>query len=157
MIDDKLLDILACPACVREVVLVELDREGYGSLVADPQALVEKAAALDRRHRFSGHRLECKGSQFTAVTPPPAAVTDPELALGQVRCTGCGIVFTLVPTGILPPQAEPREDSEQPPVRLVKEEDEMIVCLNPACGKRYPIRDEIPVMLIEEAQDPKTR
>lgn len=155
MIDDKLLDILACPACVREVVLVELDREGYGGLVADPEALVEKATDLDRRRRFSGHQLECQGSQFTAVIPPPAAVTDPDLAVGQVQCTGCGTVFTLVPTGILPPQAEPREDSDQPPVRLVKEEDEMIVCLNPACGKRYPIRDEIPVMLIEEAQDPK--
>jgi uncharacterized protein YbaR (Trm112 family) len=155
MMDDKLLDILACPACVREVVLVDLDREGYGVLVADPEALVEKATALDQKRRFSGHPLECKGSQFTAVTPPPPGVTDPELRVGQVRCAGCGTVFTLVPAGILPPQAEPREDSDQPPVRLVKEEDGMIVCLNPVCGKRYPIRDEIPVMLIEEAQDPK--
>lgn len=30
-----------------------------------------------------------------------------------------------------------------------------LVCQNPACGKRYPIRDGIPVMLIEEAIDPK--
>ena len=33
------------------------------------------------------------------------------------------------------------------PVRL---EGEKIVCT--ACGKRYPIRDGIPVMLIEEAE-----
>lgn len=29
-----------------------------------------------------------------------------------------------------------------------------ICCLNPACGCRYPIRDEIPVMLIDEADRP---
>lgn len=154
MMDDELLDILACPACVREVVLVDLDREGYEALVGDAVALVEKATALDRQRRFSGHQWQCKSSQFGAIRPPRTGVTDPGLTVGQVQCAGCGTVFTLVPTGILPPQAKPREDSEQLPVRLVKEEEDMIVCLNPLCGKRYPIRDEIPVMLIEEAQDP---
>ena len=76
------------------------------------------------------------------------------MAVGQVRCESCGTVFTLVPAGILPPLSEPREDSPEPSVRLVEEREEQIVCLNPACGKRYPIRDEIPVMLIEEAEDP---
>ena len=33
-------------------------------------------------------------------------------------------------------------------------EGERIVCTNPACGLRYPIRDGIPVMLIDEAEKP---
>lgn len=37
------------------------------------------------------------------------------------------------------------------PVRL---EGERIVCTNPACGLRYPIRAGIPVMLINEAEAP---
>lgn len=32
---------------------------------------------------------------------------------------------------------------------------ERIVCTNSACGLRYPVRDGIPVMLIEEAQKPR--
>ncbi len=36
----------------------------------------------------------------------------------------------------------------------VKLEVERIVCTNPACGLRYPIRDGIPVMLIDEAEKP---
>ena len=35
----------------------------------------------------------------------------------------------------------------------VKLEDEKIVCTG--CGKRYPIRDGIPIMLIEEAEVPE--
>ena len=35
-------------------------------------------------------------------------------------------------------------------------EQEKIVCQNPACGLRYPIRDGIPVMLIEEAEKPSS-
>jgi uncharacterized protein YbaR (Trm112 family) len=154
MIDDKLLDILACPFCVRQVVLVEMDREGYAALVADGAALGEKAAALNGQRRFSGHQPGCGGTRFTAVTPPVRSVTDPKMAVGQVRCAGCATVFTLVPSGILPPQSEPREGSTEPPVRLVEVRDEKIVCLNPACGKRYPIRDDIPVMLIDEAEEP---
>ncbi len=34
----------------------------------------------------------------------------------------------------------------------VKLENERIVC--PGCGRRYPIKDDIPVMLIEEAELP---
>jgi uncharacterized protein len=37
----------------------------------------------------------------------------------------------------------------------VKLEDEKIICTNPQCGMRYPIRDGIPVMLIEEAEKPQ--
>ena len=29
-----------------------------------------------------------------------------------------------------------------------------IVCTNPACALRYPVREGIPVMLIEEAEKP---
>ena len=29
-----------------------------------------------------------------------------------------------------------------------------LVCQNPQCGLRYPIRDGIPVMLIDEAEKP---
>ena len=37
----------------------------------------------------------------------------------------------------------------------VKLEGEKIVCQNPKCGLRYPIRDGIPVMLIDEAEKPQ--
>ena len=36
----------------------------------------------------------------------------------------------------------------------VKLEGEKIICTNPQCGLRYPIRDGIPVMLIDEAEKP---
>jgi uncharacterized protein YbaR (Trm112 family) len=31
---------------------------------------------------------------------------------------------------------------------------ERLVCQNPACGLRYAIRDDIPIMLIQEAEKP---
>jgi len=34
----------------------------------------------------------------------------------------------------------------------VKEEGDWIVCQNSKCGLRYPVRDGIPVMLIDEAK-----
>ncbi len=33
-------------------------------------------------------------------------------------------------------------------------QDDRVVCQNPACGLRYPVRDGIPVMLVEEAEAP---
>ena len=36
----------------------------------------------------------------------------------------------------------------------VKLEQDKIVCTNPQCGRRYPVRDGIPVMLIEESEKP---
>ncbi|MBI3615918.1 MAG: Trm112 family protein [Candidatus Omnitrophica bacterium] len=36
----------------------------------------------------------------------------------------------------------------------VKLEGERIICTSPACGLRFPIRDGIPVMLIDEAEKP---
>ncbi len=36
----------------------------------------------------------------------------------------------------------------------VKLEGEKLICQNPHCGLRYPIRDGIPVMLIDEAEKP---
>jgi len=36
----------------------------------------------------------------------------------------------------------------------VKLEGDKIVCTNPQCGLRYPIRDDIPVMLIDQAEKP---
>ena len=36
----------------------------------------------------------------------------------------------------------------------VRLEGERIVCAGPACGLRYPIREGIPVMLVEEAEQP---
>ena len=35
-------------------------------------------------------------------------------------------------------------------------ENDEIRCTNPACGLIYPVRDGIPVMLIEEARQPET-
>jgi hypothetical protein len=37
----------------------------------------------------------------------------------------------------------------------VKVVGDKIVCQNPQCGLRYPIRDDIPVMLIDEAELPE--
>jgi uncharacterized protein len=37
----------------------------------------------------------------------------------------------------------------------VKLEGEKIVCTNPQCGLRFPIRDGIPIMLIDEAERPE--
>jgi uncharacterized protein YbaR (Trm112 family) len=36
----------------------------------------------------------------------------------------------------------------------VKLEGDRLVCQNAGCGLRYPIRDGIPVMLIDEAEKP---
>ena len=36
----------------------------------------------------------------------------------------------------------------------VRLEGERLVCQKPGCGLRYPIRDDIPVMLVEEAEKP---
>ena len=36
----------------------------------------------------------------------------------------------------------------------VRLEGERLACENPACGLRFPIRDDIPIMLIQEAEKP---
>lgn len=35
----------------------------------------------------------------------------------------------------------------------VREEGDRLVCTS--CGRRYPVRDDIPVMLLEEAEPPQ--
>ncbi len=37
------------------------------------------------------------------------------------------------------------------------EENQKLKCLNPDCELIYPIRDGIPVMLIDEAEDPSEK
>lgn len=37
----------------------------------------------------------------------------------------------------------------------VREEGERLVCVR--CGRRYPVRDGIPVMLVEEAELPQAQ
>jgi uncharacterized protein YbaR (Trm112 family) len=39
------------------------------------------------------------------------------------------------------------------PVRVDEEASEL-VCTNAECGLAYPVRDDIPVMLVDEARDP---
>jgi uncharacterized protein YbaR (Trm112 family) len=39
------------------------------------------------------------------------------------------------------------------PVRVDEEASEL-VCSNAECGLAYPVRDDIPVMLVDEARDP---
>lgn len=34
----------------------------------------------------------------------------------------------------------------------VKQEDEKIICQNPVCALKFPIKEGIPVMLIDEAE-----
>lgn len=36
----------------------------------------------------------------------------------------------------------------------VREEGERLVCVR--CGRRYPVREGIPVMLVEEAEPPRS-
>ena len=36
----------------------------------------------------------------------------------------------------------------------VRLENDRIICTNPKCGLKYPIKDGIPVMLIDEAEKP---
>lgn len=37
----------------------------------------------------------------------------------------------------------------------VREEGDRLVCVR--CGRRYPVRDGIPVMLVEEAEQPSEK
>ena len=37
----------------------------------------------------------------------------------------------------------------------VEQVGDKVVCQNPQCGLRYPIKDGIPVMLIDESEDPQ--
>lgn len=36
----------------------------------------------------------------------------------------------------------------------VRQEGEKLICTGPRCGLKYPIREGIPVMLVEEAEKP---
>ena len=36
----------------------------------------------------------------------------------------------------------------------LKEDGDKLICQNSQCGLRYPVRDGIPVMLIDEAEKP---
>ena len=36
----------------------------------------------------------------------------------------------------------------------LRESDQELVCTSADCGLAYPVRDDIPVMLVDEARDP---
>ena len=43
-----------------------------------------------------------------------------------------------------------RREEEEDPGRLELFDDAWLVCQSPDCGRKYPVRDDIPVMLIDE-------
>jgi uncharacterized protein len=43
-----------------------------------------------------------------------------------------------------------RREKEEDPGRLQLVNDAWLVCQSPGCGRKYPVRDDIPVMLIAE-------
>ncbi|GAB4561286.1 MAG: hypothetical protein Kow0047_08500 [Anaerolineae bacterium] len=60
---------------------------------------------------------------------------DPEL-LAILRCPAC----------VSGPSRREGDD----PGRLELVKDTWLVCQEPGCGRKYPIREDIPIMLIEE-------
>ncbi|MGQ9456785.1 MAG: Trm112 family protein [Anaerolineae bacterium] len=43
-----------------------------------------------------------------------------------------------------------RRQTEEDPGRLALVREAWLVCQSPGCGRKYPVRDDIPVLLISE-------
>lgn len=63
--------------------------------------------------------------------------TERLLAEDLLRCPAC----------VTDPE---RRSAEEDPGRLVLVHESWLVCQSPGCGRKYPIREDIPVLLIEE-------
>ena len=84
---------------------------------------------------------------------PRARALDPAVAAARSARPGDGITLTSL---AMPVDKELLEILACPLDHApVREEGERLICTQ--CGRRYPVRDGIPVMLIEEAEMPETR
>ena len=80
---------------------------------------------------------------------------DQEL-LEILACPACKAPVRLAPSPVRPPKADSAGRPAGPEAGDGVEGDR-IICTNAACGLRYPVRDGIPVMLVEEAEKPPAR
>ena len=70
----------------------------------------------------------------------------------RVRDDVLAVIRRTAPDEPRPPPARPGRLPRLPSVAAVDEAAEELVCVG--CGLAYPVRDDIPVLLVDEARDP---